>query len=505
MNNRNNRKLAVLCASMCLVTAVGTTNVFPNFVPETAHAEDSAEASDKITIPCVGDKIPITLGGTTEVPTWYSDDESIAKVVPTGDLSADIIGVGKGSTSVYAVFSGQIIRFDVTVLSETRDENIVVEVGTATLTNAAPALTAQLGSLDNTLAKWESSDTSVAVVDNKGTVTAVGKGECKITAVYENYTYVINIISEFDPTQEVPTAPGENYIGELILSDSEPIKKIQANLEAGVSVTFSSTDESVAVVEQDGTVTAKGTGKCRIYADIDGMKCYWEVTSTYTGNSQGNTVIGNVSLTAELPSRKMTINNLPEGTEIKWSSSDESVAVVTSSGIIIAIGTGKCVVTAEAGGKKYDIEVTVDLSGIEDLPITEIRGIGKTVSLQSTGDNVKYTSSDTSVATVDENGVVTSVGAGMTVITAYSENTVSYLRIKVIKAGLIGDANCDGSISIADSTAILQHLGNRDKYALSEEGLVNADVDGKEGITASDAISIQKFDAKLISSLPEQS
>lgn len=500
-----NKGLAVLCASMCLVTAVGTLNYFPASVAETAHAEDNASASDKITLNCVGDKAPITLGGTTEVPTWYSDDETIAKVVPTGNLSADIVAVGKGSTSVYAVFSGQIIRFDVTVLRETSDESIVVEVGTATLTNATPSLTMNLTGVDNARAKWASSDTSVAVVDEKGTVTAVGPGKCTVTADYENYTYVINIISEFDPTQEVPTAPSEIFVSEVSLSNDVPIRKIQATVEEGVSVTFSSTDESVAVVEQDGTVTAKGAGKCRIYANIGGVKYYWDVTSTYTGDTeQGNTVIGSVSLTAEQPSRKMTINNLPDGAEIKWSSSDESVAVVTSGGIIIAIGTGKCIVTAEAGGKKYDIEVNVDMSGINDLPITEIKGIGKTVTLQSTGDNVKYVSSDTSVVTVDEKGVVTSVGTGMAVITAYSENSVSYLRIKVVKAGLIGDANCDGSITIADSTAILQHLGNRDKYALSEEGLTNADVDGKEGITASDAISIQKYDAKIINSLPEK-
>ena len=61
-----------------------------------------------------------------------------------------------------------------------------------------------------------------------------------------------------------------------------------------------------------------------------------------------------------------------------------------------------------------------------------------------------------------------------------------------------GDANCDGKVSIADSTAILQHLGNQDKYGLSEQGLKNADVDGKSGITTEDALTIQMVDAKLL-------
>ena len=70
-------------------------------------------------------------------------------------------------------------------------------------------------------------------------------------------------------------------------------------------------------------------------------------------------------------------------------------------------------------------------------------------------------------------------------------------------ATLIGDANCDGNVTIADATAILQAIGNADKYSLSEEGLVNADccnVGG--GLTAADALAIQKLDAKLITALP---
>ncbi len=61
-----------------------------------------------------------------------------------------------------------------------------------------------------------------------------------------------------------------------------------------------------------------------------------------------------------------------------------------------------------------------------------------------------------------------------------------------------GDANCDGTVSIADSTAILQHLGNQDKYGLSEQGLKNADIDGKSGVTTEDSLTIQMIDAKLL-------
>ena len=67
---------------------------------------------------------------------------------------------------------------------------------------------------------------------------------------------------------------------------------------------------------------------------------------------------------------------------------------------------------------------------------------------------------------------------------------------------IYGDANCDGKVTIADSTAILQSLGNNDKYGLSKQGTINGDVDGNTGITAADALAIQKYDAKLVSKLP---
>lgn len=68
---------------------------------------------------------------------------------------------------------------------------------------------------------------------------------------------------------------------------------------------------------------------------------------------------------------------------------------------------------------------------------------------------------------------------------------------------LIGDANEDGAVDLADATAIIQHIGNEDKYGLSAQGLANADCNSDGKITGSDALSIQKLEAKLISALPD--
>lgn len=61
---------------------------------------------------------------------------------------------------------------------------------------------------------------------------------------------------------------------------------------------------------------------------------------------------------------------------------------------------------------------------------------------------------------------------------------------------MLGDANCDGEVSVADATLILQYLGNKDKYKLSAVGMINADVTGNgDGVSALDALFIQRVDA----------
>ncbi|MCR5708328.1 MAG: carbohydrate-binding domain-containing protein [Ruminococcus sp.] len=69
---------------------------------------------------------------------------------------------------------------------------------------------------------------------------------------------------------------------------------------------------------------------------------------------------------------------------------------------------------------------------------------------------------------------------------------------------LIGDVNNDNKVTVADSVAILQYIANKDKYNLSGQLLLNGDVYNRgDGITARDALTIQRLDAKMIFSLPE--
>ncbi|MBR5163940.1 MAG: glycoside hydrolase [Ruminococcus sp.] len=93
--------------------------------------------------------------------------------------------------------------------------------------------------------------------------------------------------------------------------------------------------------------------------------------------------------------------------------------------------------------------------------------------------------------------------ATATTTTATETTTTSAETVKVT---LLGDANLDGKVSVADAVAILQSIANKDKFQLKPEGAANADCyDVGDGVTANDALAIQKLDAGAIEALPEYS
>ena len=83
--------------------------------------------------------------------------------------------------------------------------------------------------------------------------------------------------------------------------------------------------------------------------------------------------------------------------------------------------------------------------------------------------------------------------------TTTSQTEPSTSESKVI----YGDANCDESVDISDAVLIKCYLINSKKYALSEQGLKNADVHAAgNGVNAQDAVAVQKYVIKSIDTLP---
>ena len=108
------------------------------------------------------------------------------------------------------------------------------------------------------------------------------------------------------------------------------------------------------------------------------------------------------------------------------------------------------------------------------------------------------TTTETTTTTTETTTTTTTEETTTTTEETTTETTTT-TTVTAADETLYGDANLDEKVSIADAVAILQHLGNKDKYGLKPQGLINADVcGGKDGVTAMDAYTIQRIDAGML-------
>ncbi|HIR27697.1 MAG TPA: Ig-like domain-containing protein [Candidatus Choladousia intestinigallinarum] len=215
---------------------------------------------------------------------------------------------------------------------------------------------------------WYSSNTSVASVDSSGKVTANGVGTTTITATAADGSKVSKscTISVTEPTLKVSS---------IIIRGAKSLKKGQSlTLTATVSpsnatnkkVTWRSSNNSVATVSSSGKVTAKGAGTARITATAaDGSKvsksCTIKVTDTKVTSVS---ISGNKRITvgSKLQLKVKVLPTNAANRNVTWTSSNKSVATVTSSGKVTAKRPGRTVITAKAkdgSGKKKSIYVIV--------------------------------------------------------------------------------------------------------------------------------------------------
>lgn len=117
--------------------------------------------------------------------------------------------------------------------------------------------------------------------------------------------------------------------------------------------------------------------------------------------------------------------------KITWTSSNKSVATVSSKGVVKAKKKGTAVITAKYGKKKITCKVTVKqpVTSIKLNKASAVLKKGNSLSLKATvlpgsanNKSVRWTSSNTKIATVSSKGVVTAKSAGTTTITATAKD-----------------------------------------------------------------------------------
>ena len=65
-----------------------------------------------------------------------------------------------------------------------------------------------------------------------------------------------------------------------------------------------------------------------------------------------------------------------------------------------------------------------------------------------------------------------------------------------------GDVNCDEKVDVSDAVLLARFIAEDAEANITAQGKINAECDGKEGLTGDDSIAILKYIAKLISEFP---
>lgn len=250
--------------------------------------------------------------------------------------------------------------------------------------------------------EWTSSDEEVVTVDATGLITAVGAGEADVTASAKDVN-----ISSTTHVKVVITPTGVEAPETLeLVTNGENSKNLDAKMTpedaTEVKLAYESSDESVATVDENGLVTAVADGECTI--------------TTY--------VVADAPATAETATQEaaavVTDEETPTGGE-------NSEAVATPDNLDAAFG-----VVPEGLSATTKVTVTTKVESITLDKTEGILNVGNTVTITATvtpevatNPAVTWSSSDESVATVDETGKITAVATGNATITATSEDDSS--------------------------------------------------------------------------------
>jgi trimeric autotransporter adhesin len=375
---------------------------------------------------------------------WSTSSASVATVSQTGVVTA----TGAGTATITATSEGKTGTATVTVTAvpvatvTVAPTSLPLQVGqTGTLT--ATTRDASNNVLTGRTIAWSSSNTNVATVSDAGVVTAVAPGSATITATSEGKSGTATVSVTAVPVASVVVSPSTVSLttGGTQQITATP-RDAAGNALTGRTVTWQTSNANVATVTQTGLITAVGVGSANVTATSEGKVGTVTVTVTpapvatvtVTPTSASLLVAGTTTLSATARDANGAV--IP-GAAITWSSDAPLTAAVTQTGVVTGLLPGTATITATSGGKTGTATITVSLAPVATVTVTPStlnlrdRDGQRTGQLTATtrdlfgniltGREVTWSSSNTSVATVNQNGTVTAQGRGSATITATSE------------------------------------------------------------------------------------
>ena len=374
--------------------------------------------------------------------TWSTSDESVATVT-----EGVVTAVKEGSAVITALAEGKSATCNVTVSKKVIPvESVILDRTSVTLVEgSAITLVATVLPEDATdkTVTWDSSDHSTVTVTD-GEVSALKEGMAYIIAKAGNKTASCTVTVKKKVVDVTSVSLNKTTLA-LKKGESETLVATVLPEDAtDKTVTWTSSDTSVARVDQTGKVTATGGGSATITANAGENMAKCTVTVTVPVESVTLDVTSvtleewqTILITATVSPADATNKT------VNWSSSNTGVASVVG-GLITAKSEGVAVITAKAGDKTATCNVTVKKTVIAVMSVTlnkaEImlkKGDSETLVAtvypsNATDKTVSWSSSDPAVVSVDQTGKVTASGAGTANITARAGDQSAVCQVTVV-------------------------------------------------------------------------
>lgn len=199
---------------------------------------------------------------------------------------------------------------------------------------------------------WSSSDKHIATVDENGLVTAVAVGETDITVKTNNgLSAVCHITVEATPVESISIKTNKT---EVELGESITLKAEVSPATATVKeVSWSSSNEDVAMISSKGVVLGVGEGTATITAEaVDGSGVNATIEISVVAVKVKSITLNHDTYSLDKgESVILEATVLPENAgnkEVSWTSSNENVVMVSKSGKVVYMADGEAVVTATA-------------------------------------------------------------------------------------------------------------------------------------------------------------
>lgn len=255
--------------AVVLPVAFGTDDA-PAVTPETAATGESAATDEKLAK--AASKLTVA---------WTSSDESVATVDATGMVVAVSAGEADITASVTDSEMSAVCKVTVKVAAKdiTVPDNLDVKLNDGNETTVE----ATVSPADATDVKvsYASTDEAVATVDKDGRVQVLQPGECDITTtLMQDGEKVTEKTTHVKAFYEVESITLDSNEGKLTVGNSHTIKATVAPEEVAAETTieWSSSNEKVATVDENGKVTAIAAGEATITATVGEKSANYEVT-----------------------------------------------------------------------------------------------------------------------------------------------------------------------------------------------------------------------------------